>query len=97
MTHFMKLCLFLSVLVLGLLFHMRNEQYVVIDYYLGTFQFPLSATVVLVLSLGVLLGFLVGIPARVRLKREKSRLARKLDVAEKEINALRAIPVKDDL
>jgi len=84
-------------LLLGVLFHLRNDQPVVIDYYLGTLQLPFSATLVFVLSLGVVLGVIVSVPARIRLKRENARLLKRASIAEKEINALRVIPVQDNL
>ena len=97
MSRLVKLCIFLFVSFLGLIFHLRNDQPVLVDYYLDTLELPFSFVVVLVLSLGVILGVLVSIPVRMRLKRENARLLRRVSVAEKEINALRVIPVKDNL
>ena len=97
MSRPVKLCIFLIVLIVGLLFHLRNTQFVIIDYYLGSLELPFSAIVVSVLSLGVILGVLVSVPAQLRLKRENNRLRKQVDITEKEINALRVIPVKDDL
>ena len=97
MSRIVKLCIFLFVAFLGLIFHLRNHQLVVIDYYLGILDLPFSAIVVLVLSLGVMLGVLVSIPARVKLKRENTRLLRQISLTEREINALRVIPIKDNL
>ncbi|MFT5351653.1 MAG: putative integral membrane protein, partial [Gammaproteobacteria bacterium] len=74
MSRLIKLCIFLLVLLLGLLFHLRNAQSVLVDYYLGVLELPFSATVVFVLTLGVVLGVLVSIPLQVRLKRENTRL-----------------------
>jgi len=84
-------------ILLGLLFHLRNQQSVQIDYYLGTLDFALSAIVVIVLCIGVILGFVVGIPAKMGQKRENARLRKQLDMVEKEIDTLRVIPVKNDV
>jgi uncharacterized membrane protein YciS (DUF1049 family) len=81
----------------GLIFHLRNDQLVLMDYYIGVLELPFSFIVVFVLSLGVILGVLVSIPARLRLKSENARLFKQLSVTEKEINALRVLPVKDNL
>ena len=97
MSRLVKICLFLFMILLGLLFHLRNQQFVQTDYYLGTLDFALSATVVIVLCIGVILGFVVGVPAKVGQKRENARLRKQLAMAEKEIDALRVIPVKTDL
>jgi len=67
------------------------------DYYLGVLELPFSFIVVAVLSIGVILGVLVSIPAQLKIKRENTRLHKQLSSTEKEINALRVIPVKDDL
>ncbi len=97
MSRLVKLCIFLFVSFLGLIFHLRNDQPVLVDYYLDTLELPFSFVVVLVLSLGVILGVLVSIPVRMRLKRENVRLLKQVSFTEKEINALRVIPVKDNL
>ena len=97
MSRFAKICLFLFMILLGLLFHLRNQQSVQIDYYLGTLDFALSAIVVIVLCIGVILGFVVGIPAKMGQKRENARLRKQLDMVEKEIDTLRVIPVKNDV
>ena len=97
MSRLVKLGIFLFVSFLGLIFHLRNDQAVLVDYYLDTLELPFSFVVVLVLSLGVILGVLVSIPVRMRLKRENVRLLKQVSFTEKEINALRVIPVKDNL
>ncbi len=97
MSRLLKLCIFLFVLLLGLIFHLRNDQPVVMDYYLGVMELPFSFIVVFVLSVGVVLGVLVSIPAHLKLKRENARLRKQVSITEKEINALRVIPVKDGL
>ena len=97
MSRLAKICLFLFMILLGLLFHLRNQQSVQIDYYLGTLDFALSAIVVIVLCVGVILGFVVEIPAKIGQKRENARLRKQLDMVEKEIDTLRVIPVKNDV
>lgn len=97
MSRIFRICLFLLVFLLGLLFYLRNEQQVLIDYYLGAEEFSFTASVVLVLAIGVLLGYIVGVPANLRLRRENARLQKQVTVSEQEINALRAIPIKDEL
>ena len=97
MPRILKLCTFLFIVLLGLVFHLRNDQYVLIDYYLGSIEIVFSLAVVISLTLGVTLGYLVGLPARLKVKRENARLQKQISVSTKEINALRVIPVKDDI
>ena len=97
MSRLVKLCIFLFVLLLGLIFHLRNDQQVLMDYYIGVLELPFSFVVVFVLSIGVILGIVVSIPSRIKLKAENARLLKQLNVTEKEITALRVMPVKDSL
>ena len=97
MSRLVKLCIFLFVLSLGLIFHLRNDQMVLMDYYIGVLELPFSFVVVFVLSIGVILGIVVSIPTRIKLKTENARLLKQLNVTEKEITALRVMPVKDSL
>ena len=75
---YVKYALILLVVLLGLAFHLRNEQLVVIDFYLGSFEIPLSLALALTLLAGALLGALAGLPARLRLKRDKAKLGKQL-------------------
>ena len=97
MPRIFKLCIFLFVVLLGLVFHLRNDQYVLVDYYLGSIEVVFSISVVLSLALGVALGYLVGLPAKLKIKRENVRLQKEISMSTKEINALRVIPVKDEI
>jgi uncharacterized membrane protein YciS (DUF1049 family) len=97
MSRIVKLSIFLFVLLLGLIFHLRNDQTVMMDYYIGTLELPFSFVLVFVLSIGVILGVVVSIPARIKLKSENARLLKQLNVTEKEITALRVMPIKDSL
>ena len=78
MMLYVKLALVLLVVLLGLVFHLRNEQLVVVDFYLGNFEIPLSLALAVTLLAGALLGVLAGLPARLRLKRDKAKLGKQL-------------------
>ena len=75
---YVKFALILLVVLLGLAFHVRNEQLVVIDFYLGNFEIPLSLALAITLLAGALLGVLAGLPARLRLTRDKAKLGKQL-------------------
>jgi len=97
MSRLANLCIFLIVVLVGLIFHLRNSQPVLIDYYIGSLEIPFSASIVFILTIGVILGVVVSVPAQLKLKRENARLRKEMSVSEKEINALRVIPVKDNV
>ena len=75
---YLKLALALLVLLGGLAFHVRNGQPVTIDFYLASYEIPLSMVVALALLTGAILGVLAGLPTRIRLQRDKAKLGREL-------------------
>ncbi|MCY3750612.1 MAG: LapA family protein [Gammaproteobacteria bacterium] len=75
---YVKLALVLLVVLLGLAFHLRNEQLVVIDFYLGSFEMPLSLALAITLLAGACLGVLAGLPKWLALKRDKAKLGKQL-------------------
>jgi len=82
-------------LLIGLAFHLRNDQLVDLDFYLGSVSLPFSFYVITALCMGALLGGLSMLPRLLWLKRENARLQKRLRVNEKELDNLRVIPVKD--
>lgn len=78
MMFYVKLALVLLVVLLGLAFHLRHEQLVVIDFYLDSFEMPLSLALAATLLAGALLGVLAGLPARLRLRRDRAKLSKQL-------------------
>ena len=96
MVRVIQLIFAMLVVVLGLAFHIKNDQPVTLNYYVDTIQVPHLSWVVLgSLAVGVVLGILAALNTVFRLKREIRRLARKNEMASKEILNLRAIPIKD--
>ena len=73
-----KYALILLVVLIGLAFHVRNGQLVAVDYYLGSSEIPLSMALAVALLGGAILGVLSGLPAWLKLKREKAKLNRQL-------------------
>ena len=57
----------------GLIFHLRNDQVVILNYYTGRLETQLSLVVVSAIIFGVLLGLLVMSVTVLRLKREVRR------------------------
>lgn len=84
-----------TVFVLGLVFYLRNDQVVVFDYLLGSLELSFSIWLLIILTLGVLLGWLTILPVIFTLKRQNAKLSRQVKMSEKEINNLRVIPLKD--
>lgn len=97
MSRVVKLCIIVIVLFIGLAFHLRNDQFVLFDYYLGSVELPFSFMIVAALILGAVAGILATMPAFLKLKGENHRLSRQVQVNEKELDNLRIIPIKDNI
>ncbi len=95
MSRLLKLILILFVVLIGVVFHLRNDQRIALDYLLGSTEFYFSIWIVTALALGVILGMVSSLPVIIKLKRDNVKLQRQVNVSEKEINNLRVIPVKD--
>lgn len=95
MSRLLKLILVLLIFVIGLAFHLKNDQFIQFNYYAGSIDMPFSFFMILALICGALLGVLACTPLLFALKRENMKLARQASLASREINNLRVIPVKD--
>ena len=90
-----KLIFIIFILLLGLVFHVKNHQLVTLNYYVGEIQLSFSIVIVLAVCVGVLLGILASIPIIIRNKKLNSRLKKEIKHREKEINNYRITPTKD--
>ena len=92
---FIKLILVLAVMILGAAFTLMNAESVVVDYYFGSRELPLSVVIVGVLCAGVLLGVFGNMGRILSLKRENAELRKQARLASQEVNNLRSLPLKD--
>lgn len=95
MSRIAKLIIVFVILLSGLAFHLKNNQMIELNYYVGVLDMPLSWLVVIILFIGALLGVLASLPMIIKLKQQKLKLERQIKSSEKEINNLRVMPVKD--
>jgi lipopolysaccharide assembly protein A len=95
MSRIAKLILVFVILLIGLAFHLKNNQLIELDYYVDVINLPMSWLVVLVLFIGSMLGVLASLPIIIKLKRDKILLERQIKNSEKEINNLRVMPVRN--
>ena len=96
MSQILKLCVILLVMLIGVAFHLVNDQSVELNYYLGMIELPFSFVVAAAVCLGAVLGILASLPILFRLKRENYKLGKQVQVGERELNNLRTIPIKDN-
>ena len=90
-----KLIFIIFILLLGLVFHVKNHQLVTLNYYVGEIQLSFSIVIVLAVCVGVLLGILASIPIIIRNKKLNGRLKKEIKHREIEINNYRITPTKD--
>lgn len=95
MSRIAKLIIVFVILLSGLAFHLKNNQMIELNYYVGVLDMPLSWLVVFMLFIGAMLGVLASLPMIIKLKQQKLKLERQIKSSEKEINNLRVMPVKD--
>lgn len=87
--------LLLLIVILGISFASLNSQKVWINYYVGQERMVLSLLLVIVFVIGSLIGFIVGLWFYLKIKLKNYSLKQRLKMAEKEIQNLRTIPLKD--
>ena len=92
----MIIILFYLVLILvGVSFAALNARMAHVNLYLTTLTMPVSVLMILMLGLGMLVGFFLFIGRYWQLKAECHKIKSQLKVTEKEVKNLRAIPLHD--
>ncbi len=95
MYRFLLIILAILVCLAGLSFHLKNEHLVKLDFYLGSIEYHFSVFVLVSIIIGVLLGILAMLPKFLNLKRQNMKLSKQVELQNKEVKNLRAIPIKD--
>ncbi len=95
MARIVTLLILLIVMTLGLAFHVRNGQLVEINYYSGSLELTVSTLTVVSLFIGAALGIFTSFIAVLRLRHENRKLTKQIQMTEKEVQNLRALPMKD--
>lgn len=96
MARIFSFILFFIIIVLGLFFGNINADAVKLDYYWGDIHLPLSIALVLSLLCGAVLGVFATLKLLVRQRYQINLLRKEIKLAEKEVDNLRTIPLKDD-
>lgn len=95
MKRIILLVIALIIILIGLSFALVNAENVKLNFYIGSFEAPLSLVVVLSMVVGAVIGVLASLGMVLRHKREIHRLKRSVKMTEKELENLRALPLKD--
>ena len=86
----------LCIIILGITFSILNAEPVVLHYYVGNRQLPLSLLLVCGFVLGLMCGMLIMSIKLMRAKAKTRSIRKKLKLAEQEVVNLRVIPVQDN-
>lgn len=87
--------LLLMVILFGITFATLNSESVVINYYFAKSTLPLSVLLVFTFAIGAILTMMVAFWLLLKAKIVNYRLQKRLNLADKEIENLRAIPLQD--
>jgi putative membrane protein len=86
----------LAVLVLGLTFVVKNPAPVDLFYYFGWhWTGPIAVVLLVVLAIGMLLGFLASLALVFRARRRLGQARKQQRKMEQELTNLRSLPIKD--
>jgi putative membrane protein len=96
MVRIVYLFLFLVLVIFGIVFAVLNAEPVQLNYYFGSKDVALSLILVLAMIVGALLGVLASASMIISNRREVVKLRKAVQLAEKEVANLRAIPLRDN-
>ncbi len=87
----------ITIIALGVTFAFLNAEPVLVNYYIGSSEMPLSILLVSILGTGALLGLLMGIVPIIKLKFVNRRLRKRLELIEHEVSQLRILSIRDKI
>jgi lipopolysaccharide assembly protein A len=95
MKKFIQIALALILFITSALFFSQNDADVLINYFSGETLWQLNWVMVLCLLIGFFLGLLSLSGSLLKTKLKLKQTQKKLSHSEKELNSLRALPIKD--
>jgi putative membrane protein len=95
MFKLIRFLLGIVIALLGAAFAYLNPDEVGVNYYFGTLQLPLGVLILGLLGAGMVIGAAASLLPLVRARRQTHRMERRANVADRELQNLRTMPVKD--
>jgi uncharacterized membrane protein YciS (DUF1049 family) len=95
MLRIIKFLFFILIIIIGMAIHLRNDQLVSFNYYLGIIDLSFSLYLAISLCIGAIAGVATTMPTVIKLGHERSKLLSQLRLNEKELQTLRISPIKD--
>ncbi len=88
--------IFLVLVIFGIVFAVLNAEPVKLNYYFGSEEVPLSLILVFAMIVGAILGVIASASMIISNQLEVKKLRKSVELAEKEVTNLRAIPIRDN-
>ena len=88
--------IFLVLVIFGIVFAVLNAEPVKLNYYFGSEEVALSLIIVFAMIVGAILGVVASASMIISNRREVMKLRKSVELAEKEVTNLRAIPIRDN-
>ncbi len=89
------LMFYLFLILVGISFAALNATAVAVNLYFTTLNLPISVFAILLLGIGIVIGFILSIFKYWRLKIVNSKIKKQLELTEREIKNLRTIPIRN--
>ena len=96
MVRILYLFIFLVLVIFGIVFAVLNAEPLNLNYYFGSKEVALSLILVLAMIAGAILGVIASASMIFSNRREVMKLRKSVELAEKEVTNLRAIPIRDN-
>ncbi len=96
MKQLIYIILFLSILLVSALFFSQNDSLVTVDYILSQFTWPLNWLMIFLFVFGFLLGSFSMFKGLINVKLQLAKSKRLVQLKDKEIKNLRALPIRDE-
>lgn len=87
---------YIFLILLGISFAALNATSVAVNFYFVTLNLPISVLAVVMLGVGIIIGFLLFLMKYWRIKILNSKLKNQLKLTEREIKNLRTIPIRNE-
>lgn len=81
--------------ILGIVFAALNADKVTLNYHFGEVHLAISLVIAIAIFIGAFLGMLASLGIVLRTRHEMARLRKRVEMTEKEVTNLRAIPLRD--
>lgn len=87
---------YILLILIGVSFAALNATKVAVNFYFVSLNLPISVFAVLMLGVGITIGFLLFLMKYWRIKIDNSKLKNQLKLTEREIKNLRTIPIRNE-